>query len=388
MGTVLVLAVPLLKGKKVNKTQDLILGVLSGTQYTLAYPGVEAYIESIKRSGFSGRKVMLSWNLNPVAKFHLEENGFEVISLSPWPPDEFFHARMRLAWEYLKDHHEEFRYVFWLDIKDLVLQSDPSIWMEENIGEYKIVGSTECVTIEQEETNQMWAKTILGEDKYQEIKNEEVINGGTWAGESEIMTEVFHQVYQGTKDYIGPYPPCQIWINYVLRQKPFVDELYIPRWSEGFAACLHPCWSPWRTVCWPNMRDKHPVLDLSTCTLYPGTEFNVNNPMIGFNNFNDYTSPWLPSKSMEFVTPISPLGGIECVTEPTTKPFSIVHGYDRDWNMRELFEYKYKFNNSYTWEKFREIKAEQLSKERQPFRRALRGQPNRVLTAADFLRKP
>lgn len=355
-----------------DKTQDLILGVLSGPQYQLVYPGIEAYVESIKRSGYTGRKVMLAWNLHPLTRFTLEDNGFEIVDILPWPPEGFFHARMRLAWEYLKDHHEEFRYVFWLDIKDLILQSDPSVWMEENIGEHKLIGSTECVTIEQEQTNQMWAKTILGEDRYQEIKDEEVINGGTWAGESRTMMEVFGQVHQGCLTYGGPYPPCQIWINYVLRQEPFASQLHIPRWSEGFAACLHPCWSPWRTPCWPYLRDKHPTLDLSTCTLYPGDQFNPENEVIEFNNFNDMTSPWLPSKSMKFIKGVNPLSGIECISEPTTKPFAIVHGYDRDWNMRELFEDKYKFANDYSWGKFKTKKEEQLSHEHTPFRRSLR----------------
>lgn len=331
-----------------DRTQDLILGVLGGAWVGVyGYPGLESYVESIRRSGFMGKKVMLTWQLRPDVKAKLIEYGFEVVEIIPWPPEPFFHARMRLGWEYLKEHYKEFRYVFWLDIKDLILQSDPSVWMEENIGEAKIIGSTECVTIEQEETNQMWAKTILGEEKYQEIKDEEVINGGTWAGYSETMMEVFHHVHLGCKTYSGPYPPCQIWINYVMRQSPFKEALRIPRWSEGFAACLHPCWSPWRTPCWSHMRDSHPVLDINTCTLHAGTKPNTNNQMIVFN------PRWGTNRRIQIVGPSNPLHGVECEANPKGKPFAIVHGYDRDWDVKSLFDFRYRFNGNFNLEAYK-----------------------------------
>jgi hypothetical protein len=353
-----------------DRTQDVILGVLTGQQYLFKYPGIEAYVESIRRSGFTGRKVMLSWNLNPTTRETLVKYGFEVIDLLPWPPERFFHARMRVAWEYLRDHHKEFRYVLWLDIKDLVLQTDPSIWLENHIKNYKLIGSTECVTIEQEETNQLWAKSILGEDKYQEIKNEEVINGGTWAGDSEAMTEVFHQVHLGCQTYSGGFPPCQIWINYVMRQSPFKQVLHIPRWAEGFAACLHPCWSPWRTPCWPYMRDPHPVLHLDSCVLYPGLALNPDHRMLAFNNRDNFERAWIHNKGMQIIKASSGcLQGIELIDVPNNKPFSIVHGYDRDYNTREMFEFKYRFHRDFDWEAFKREKADLMANVRPEFRR-------------------
>lgn len=292
---------------------------------------------------------MLTWQIRPEVRHKLIEYGFEVVDIMPWPPEPFFHARMRLCWEYLKDHYKEFRYIFWLDIKDLVLQSDPSVWMEQNIGTASLIGSTECVTIQQEETNQIWARAILGEDKYQEIKNDEVINGGTWAGESEAMTEVFHQVHLGCNTYGGPYPPCQMWINYIMHTKPFVDMLYIPRWSEGFAACLHPVWwSGARTKCRPYLRDQAPVLNIDTSVLYPGIKINPKNQSVAFND------RWGKDTPMNIISSaINPLAGVECVKFPQNKPFAIVHGYDRDWALKEMFEFKYRFDGDFNLQAFK-----------------------------------
>jgi hypothetical protein len=338
-----------------DESQDLILGVLSGKQYVFKYPGLEAYLVSLKNCGFKGRKVMLVWNINPVAREALIKHGFELVDIDPYPTDMFFHARMRLAWEYMRDHSREFRYVFWFDIKDFVFQTNPSVWMEKNIGNAKVIASTECVTIEQEETNQLWAKSILGEDKYQEVKDEEVINGGTWAGESETVAEVFHQVHKGCISYTGTFPPCQIWLNYVLRQNPFKSVLRIPRWSESFSACLHPVW--WngaRVKCQPFLKDYPPLIDTQTSLLYPGNAEYIPKEMVLFNR------RWGRTEEFKVLPMTTPLEGVGCISKPCVEPFVVVHGYDRDWNMKEMFEFRYRFSGGFNLKDFIESNQERF----------------------------
>ncbi len=344
-----------------DRTQDVILGVL-GTQWERSRPGgVESYLESIKRSGFLGRKIMLCWDIHTNTRGYLLGHGFELVDL-PTPPEAFFKARMRVCWEYLKEHYQEFRYIFWLDVKDLVLQGNPSDWMEANIGDAKIIASSECVPIEHEETNQLWARTILGESRYQEIKGEVVINGGTWAGESEAMTEVFRQVHEGCTTYTGGYPPCQIWINYVLHTS-LKHMTHVPRWSEGFAACLHPCWSPWRVPCWPHMLDPHPVLDLKNCVLHAGTTPNPKNPMIVFNPlWGNNPNVSIADRPLQMSGTSDPLAGIECVQNPSGKIFTIVHGYDRDWDIKAMFEFKYRSGLDFSLDAFNKWSLEECKK--------------------------
>jgi len=330
---------------------DLILGVLGGTWVGPgSYPGIEAYVESIKRSGFSGRKIMLCWEIRPEVRDKLLQYGFELVE-QPHPCDPFFHARMRVCDQYLENHYKEFRYIFWLDIKDLVLQSNPSVWIEQNIGEHSIVASTEPVPINTEETNWLWARSILGEHKASEIEDRLVINGGAIAGKAEEMAAFFHQTHLLCYPYGGPYPPCQISMNYVLYTM-FNSGLYTPSWSEGFAACLHPCWSPWRTPCWPHMKDPHPVLELSTCTLHAGTVPNPSNKMIVFNPH------WGTNRRIKIENATHPLEGLECVDNPTGKAFCIVHGYDRDWDVKSLFDFKYRYSGGFNLDLYKEWNSE------------------------------
>jgi hypothetical protein len=342
-------------GVKMDKTKDLILGVLSGPQYQMKYPGIEAYVVSIKRSGFAGRKVMLCWNIHPYTREIFTQYGFELVDIDPWPSEAFFHARVRLVYEYLRDHHKEFRFVHWLDIKDLCLQSDPSIWLEDYIGRYSIIGSSESVTIEHEETNWLWANEILGKTKANEIKNFQVFNGGTFSGKAEAMAEVFHQVHLLCQEYHGGYPPCQISMAYVLNTM-FKKDFYTPKWAEGYACCTHPVWSPWRMPCYPHMQDLHPSIDLATGFLYPGEVRGEIRERIQFHDdwHGNYSPNWGHYKEITMLAAnVGPLYGIACIEDPKGKPFAVVHGYDRDWTIKQFFEYKYRFEGDFDLKEFR-----------------------------------
>jgi len=328
----------------VDKKNDVILGVL-GTQWERTRAGgVNAYLESINRSGYAGRKVLICWDIHPQTRVDLLRYGFELVDI-PSPPEPFFVARMRVVYEYLRDHHTEFRWVHWFDVKDLILQSDPSDWIDQNAGNYSIIASSEPVPICTEETNWLWARSILGDAKASEIAHGLVINGGTFSGKSEGMLELFHQTHLICKDYTGGFPPCQIALNYTMHTA-LKEDVYIPLWSEGYAVCGHPIWSPWRTPCWPHMRDPHPVLDLEQCIIHAGTAPNSENRMIRFND------NWGRDASIKIEKPSHPLWGIECPDKPEGKAFSIFHGYDRSWTLKRMFEFKYREHADFNLDDF------------------------------------
>jgi hypothetical protein len=325
--------------------QDCIIGVFSN--YGLQYPGIEAYMVSLARCGYRGRKVLLVWNLRPEVREILTDYGYELVEVPPPAPEtqhlpvNFFIHRMKVVADYLEDHWAEFRYVYWLDIKDLILQTDPSVWMEQNKGEAKIIASTECVTLGEEETNNKWIKDVCGADIHSWLKDHEVINGGTFAGESEIMARLFRAVHEFIKDYIGPWPACQPAINYVLRTPGFIEHLRIPRWTEGFAACLHPMWacgypSNPRDLCRPYLRDTPPAIDIEKRTLYARTKSDPANLGLRF------APNWGGGLEFEFMPNYKQRQGIECIEAgPNDTPFCIVHGWDRDWGMKHFFEQTY-----------------------------------------------
>jgi hypothetical protein len=362
-----------------DATQDIILGVL-GTQWERTrVGGVNTYLESIKRSGYTGRKVMLVWDIHPTTRTDLLRYGFELVDL-PSPPEPFFIARIRVVYEYLRDHHKEFRWIHWFDVKDFVLQSDPSVWIDQNAGNYSIIASSEPVPICTEETNWLWARSILGEPKAHEIANCLVINGGTFSGKAEAMLELFHQTHLLCKDYTGGFPPCQISLNYIMHTM-LKEDLNIPLWSEGYAVCGHPIWSPWRVQCWPHMRDPHPVLDIEQCIIHAGTTPSASNRMVRFND------NWGTDTLVKLEHPSHPLWGIECPDKPEGKVFSIFHGYDRSWTLKRMFEFKYREHADFNLENFNKWN-EALVAAQPAVHRGLRSVKRERITGNSFVPQP
>ena len=324
-----------------TERDDCILGVFAN--YGFEYPGIEQYMVSIARSGYQGRKVLLVWNLRPDVRNMLVRFGWELIDTPPPPketkklPVNFFIHRVKVVAEHLQTNFFKYRDVFWLDIKDLVLQTNPSYWMEKNRKGAAIIASTECVTLGQEETNNLWIKDVCGLEIHDWLKEEEVINGGTFAGEARLMTYVFSRVYDFIKDYDGEFPACQPAINYVMHSPGIKEQVRIPRWTEGFAACLHPMWamghpSNARDLVRPYLRDVPPALDIETRLLYAREASNPNSMSLNF------CSKWGQALEFTFMPTYKSRRGIEIIkATPADVPFSIVHGWDRDWNMKHFF---------------------------------------------------
>jgi hypothetical protein len=217
-----------------DATNDLLLGVFSN----YSFEWLEAYMVSISRCGFRGRKILMVWNLAADVRAKLIEYGFELVDVPPANMSvefchNFFEYRDKLAYEFLRDRWQEFRFVFWMDIRDLVFQTDPSVWMEKNIGSYKIVVASECIRIKDEACNDNWVKAVFDPETYARVREFEVLNGGTFAGTAEAMRDVFDRIYHIAKGKNVIVE--QAALNFVLREPEFRDITLVPRMAQGFA---------------------------------------------------------------------------------------------------------------------------------------------------------
>src|SRR5260370_1441494 len=178
-----------------DATNDLLLGVFANVDLNW----IDAYMVSINRCGFRGKKILLVWNLAVIVREKLIEYGFELVDMPQGLPGgdwhvfhkNFYEYRDVLAHKFLAERGHEFRYVLWMDIRDLIFQTDPSIWLENNLGDKKIVIATESYKIKNEQCNDNWVKNIFTPETYLRIREEEALNGGTFAGTPVEMAEIF-----------------------------------------------------------------------------------------------------------------------------------------------------------------------------------------------------
>lgn len=282
--------------------KDLVIGCITGYDFDKIKP----WVNSLCRSGFEGTKAMICYNIDYETVEELVKRDFTIFAFGKNDNqkrleykenfsivvERFFHL-----WYFLKKYKGQYRYIVTTDVKDVVFQSDPIKWLENNIGDKQI--NVACESIRYEDEN--WGNNNLlksfGPVIHEHNKNNLIYNAGTISGQFDTMLDFFLNIYmvcQGTSQFIeGGGGPDQAALNILLNMKPYKDITNFAMSEDGYAAQL-------------------------------GTT--------GPQKYSEYGS-----KLIENV----PLLNGDTVYTSTNKMFTIVHQYDRMPEWKKIIEEKY-----------------------------------------------
>lgn len=204
---------------------DFVIGVM--TDYTPK--DIEPWVVSLCNSGFTGQKVMVTYNLPKETREVLENLGFNIWAVGREPNDGGFLYKPKHEFNICVDRFrdipmfldklttEKDRIVI-TDVKDVIFQDNPFKRLDEvREMEEQIYLSSESVTYE----NEPWGKNNLiksfGEATYNKLANEEIWNAGVIAGRGQIFREFLTSIYMacgGKPNYIqGGGGPDQAALN-------------------------------------------------------------------------------------------------------------------------------------------------------------------------------
>jgi|SRR5208282_1964399 len=279
--------------------KDLVTSVVTNYDWS----AFRAYANSLSRCGFQGEKLLFVRNITQEARDNLIKLGFRLIDHYATRDElvrelndyyELGRSRFRILATYLADHVDEYRYIVATDMRDVIFQSDPSVWLANH--EHDLVCAHESWLIRNEPWNSKWMR----DGGYAGFDNCEALCSGTFAGTSRAMLEVFTYMALKTRDGLAD----QGTFNYLIRTR-FKDIAYIPRYREGFTAtCAAFRTNDFASGVVKSLEDQG----------YP------SRPTDEIPLFNKKTGTVMTSSSM---------------------PFCIVHQYDRDVNWKEIIERKY-----------------------------------------------
>jgi hypothetical protein len=90
------------------------------TQY--AVDDIKPYVESIKKSGFNGEKLMLVYDVSQEVINYLNDNGWLIVEsqLQEHIILQRFRDMYALLYQYKTD------IIIWTDVKDVIFQKDPT----------------------------------------------------------------------------------------------------------------------------------------------------------------------------------------------------------------------------------------------------------------------
>lgn len=282
--------------------KDIVVGCITG--YT--FDKIKPWVNSLDRCGFDGVKAMICYNVDYATVEELVKRQYTVLAFGK--SDEFKRfeykenfsivvERFLHMWYFLKKFQGQYRYIISTDVKDVIFQTNPSEWLEKNIGDKQINVACESIRYKDEEWGNHNLFKAFGPLVHDHNQNNLIYNAGTVSGKFDTMLDLFLNVYMlcnGTTHFTeGGGGPDQAAVNILLNMKPYKDITNFAMSEDGYAAQL-------------------------------GT-----------------TGPQVAGKYADKLVEKSPILVDNMVCTSEGKPFAIVHQYDRVPEWKEMIEKKY-----------------------------------------------
>jgi hypothetical protein len=235
--------------------RDLIIG--GCTNYD--YDKVKCWINSINRSGFDGDKVLIVFDGTNEFMKSVSDAGFDVYN-SVLDKSEAIHVQRFLAIsDYIRNNPA--RYVITTDVRDVVFQYNPIEWLEKNIGDKKIVVSSECLRYEHEGWGNQNLFETFGKYAHNILKSNTIYNVGILAGEGEYIRDLCFNIALHSKG--KPIKICdQAVFNQMIDNKIYEDKVYFSQMKDGWTANLGTVADERKMhVFKPNLLEGEPTFD-------------------------------------------------------------------------------------------------------------------------------
>lgn len=190
---------------------------------------IKVWVESARDSGFTGDIVPLGYRLGNDVLEMSAKHGVTVYQINydsfgkPINHGEngrdtqahqlrFFHA-----WQLLQTEADNYEYVISTDVRDVVFQRNPSVFLRENVtSTHPIVISSEGILFENEPWNLQNLIYGFGPIVAESLKSKPAFNVGVLAGKSNDMRQLFLSIYNNT---VGRYIPSdQSSFNVILHE--------------------------------------------------------------------------------------------------------------------------------------------------------------------------
>ena len=224
------------------ETKDLIVGGASG--YT--WDQLKYWVNSIRKSGFSGDVVIVGTDMTKETIDKLTENGVElslfgekqengdVIAYKNGVPhvERFFYS-----WNTLNQTKTQYRYIITTDTRDVIFQKNPSHWLESYLTMHSMVCSSEGMKYKNEPWGNQNLYQSFGPYFHNILKERMIYNVGTIAGEAEIMKSLFLLLFQLSIN--RPIPIVdQAVFNFLVSIYPFQNNTYFAANYDSWAIQL------------------------------------------------------------------------------------------------------------------------------------------------------
>ena len=220
--------------------KDLIVGCATNYDWSK----LKYWVNSINRSGFEGDKVLILMNCDKDTVEKISNSGFSIIAFNQDSSgnltynsnmmvhvERFFHI-----YQLLKDNL--YRYVITTDVKDVVFQQNPSVWLENNFTDNDdLVFSSESMKYKDEPWGNQNLMETFGSQIYEDFKNNTIFNVGVLAGRGYAMKDLMMNIFASCLH--RPIKICdQSTFNFLISRHPYLKSSIYSKSEDGWACQL------------------------------------------------------------------------------------------------------------------------------------------------------
>lgn len=248
--------------------QDIIISAIS--DYT--YDDLKVWINSMERCGYKGRKALVVHNILDETIERLKDKGFEIFLTTDKrnsANDGYLYApnfgnrvtvtRHFFNWYFLRQL-TGIRNVISVDI-DIVFQSDPSEWLEKNLGDKKLNYGCEALRYKDEGWGNQNLMNCFGHLIHDMMKDNPIYNAGSMAGEYNTFLDFSIALYC-VIEKIQDSVPDQAGVNFLLSLEPYKSITKFNDHDTNWACQAGTTANPYKMPAFrPHLLSPEPVFD-------------------------------------------------------------------------------------------------------------------------------
>lgn len=260
--------------------KNLLIGVFSNYNWKVIEPWVISAKRNIKNSDIV--LIVLNSDFDTIDKItehevnviicNADEEKRIVYNNSNFAPhiERFVHL-----YNYLKEVRKNYKYVFTTDVRDVIFQSDPFEWMENNLGDKKMLCTSEALKYIDEPWGNENLLQTYGAFVHDKFKDKEIFNVGILGGESEYIKDLCLNLFLNSIN--RPIPIVdQAVFNVTVNTKPYSDIFKFCRLSDGFAVNAGTTNDPAKITSFkPNLLEESANFDGETVSNSDGVPFVI-----------------------------------------------------------------------------------------------------------------
>ena len=222
--------------------KDLIIG--NATNYE--WDDIKYWINSIKKSGFSGDVILVASNISKETIDIVKQKGAVPFLYGKETPEGDYKlesnniphvARFFYMWNAIHSRKERYRYIITTDTRDVVFQKNPSEWIENNIGQKRLIASSEGMRYKNEPWGNQNLLDAFGPFFHNALKDELIYNVGTVAGTHDYVESLMLMIFQLSVN--RPIPIVdQATFNFIINTYPYIDDTLFTKNDDGWSIQL------------------------------------------------------------------------------------------------------------------------------------------------------